>query len=324
MKIAFRVEGNKKIGLGHVVRCLSIAKKLQKNKNKVIFIINDNSIKDMIENENYRVFLINKKSSESNIIKKILLYEQIRVIVFDSKKRTLGKILKKIPPSVKIVIIDNIKYKNETDLLVLPGIKEQFTKKPENSICGLEYVLLNPTLKRNKRRKEKRTILMSAGGSDKYNITEKVVKKFLKLNAEFRMKIILGKFYKEKNKIKMLIKNDKRFEVYYNPKNFADVINSCTIGIITFGITVYEAAYLRLPVFVIAHSKENHEAALKVEQYGWSKYLGKHTEIKYKNMAKKVLGYLNDTKNLRKMSKAGAMVDGKGNIRVAHAILNLN
>lgn len=323
MKVAIRVEGNKKLGLGHVIRCLSIAKQLKKNSVKVIFIISDSGIKKIIEDRKYQVFMINKKNQESAAIKKILVNEQVKIIVFDSKKKTLSNILKEIPSKIKIVFVDNTRYQNEVDLIVLPGIKEQFIKYPKNSIYGLEYVLLNPSIRRSSRRKEKNTILLSTGGSDKYNITEKVVSKFLKLNAEFKMKIVLGKFYKEKDKIKTLIECDERFQVYDNPKNVTEIMNSCVVGIITFGITVYEAAYLRLPVFVISHSNENHKAALKVEQYGWSKYLGKYNEIEYQNMCKKILKYLHNKKSLQKMIKAGKIVDGKGNIRVVNNIMKL-
>ena len=137
------------------------------------------------------------------------------------------------------------------------------------------------------------------------------------------MKIVLGKFYKEKDKIKTLIEGDERFQIYDNPKNVSEIMNSCVVGIITFGITVYEAAYLRLPVFVISHSNENHKAALKVKEYSRSKYLGKYNEIKYHNMCKKIVGYLHNKKSLQMMAKAGEMVDGKGSTRVAKNIMKL-
>jgi len=322
MRIAFRVEGNKKIGLGHVMRCLSIANQLHKKKNSVIFIINDKSIEKLIKNKNFHVILINKKD-ELNIIKKILVNEEIQIIIFDSKKKTLKKIFEKIPLKVKIVIIDNIRYEKEADLLILPGIYYKNKKYPKNSISGFEHVLLNPTIKRIKKKREQNTILLSAGGSDKYGITKKIVKSFIKSNARFKIKIVLGKFFRDIDEIKLLIDKDKRFELYYEPKNFTEIMNMCSLGIITFGIIIYEVAYLRLPVLVIAHSKENHRSALAVEQYGWSKYLGKHNEIKYQNISKIVLKYLKDRKTLQKMSKAGEIIDGKGSKRVAEAIINL-
>ena len=238
------------------------------------------------------------------------------------KKNTLNNILKNIPSKTKIVFIDNIKYQNKSDLIVLPGIKEQFTNIPKNSISGLEYILLNPNIRKTKNRKERNTILLSTGGSDKYNITEKIVKNFMKFNKKFKMKIILGELYEHKDKLKKMVEDDKRFDVYIQPKEISKIMNSCTIGIVTFGVTVYEAAYLHLPIFVIAHSNENHKAAMQVEKYGWSKYLGKYDKINYKDMAKMIFKYINDERTLEKMKNNG-VVDGKGNKRVVEKIIKL-
>ena len=87
MRVAIKVDGNKKLGLGHVMRCLAVAKQLKKNKIRVIFIIGDNSIKKIIENEKFFTYFLDKREQEPKSIKKIIISEKINVIIIDSKKK---------------------------------------------------------------------------------------------------------------------------------------------------------------------------------------------------------------------------------------------
>ncbi|GAG98429.1 unnamed protein product, partial [marine sediment metagenome] len=58
LSIAFRVDGGKDIGLGHVVRCLTLAKKFEETiQSKIAFISRTPLVVKQLDEENYRIKL---------------------------------------------------------------------------------------------------------------------------------------------------------------------------------------------------------------------------------------------------------------------------
>mgnify|MGYP006433525539 FL=1 len=94
MKVAFRVDGNKKLGLGHVKRCIVLAKNLQKKNVSCFFIIHYKEIKEYLESKGFEVFIISQ-NNESQQIKKILFENKCNKLVIDSKRKSIEKLLKK-------------------------------------------------------------------------------------------------------------------------------------------------------------------------------------------------------------------------------------
>lgn len=320
--VAFRVDSSKTLGLGHLKRCLCVADELSKKGMECIFIISNKNKAD-IENHGYRVFKVNQNHEERGMIKKILEKEKCSMLIIDSKRKSLIKIIDFIRTNVKVVLIDNLQFANHVDLVVLPGVHEQFKFYPKNSLIGPKYVLINSEFKKLKRKKRKKIILLSAGGTDKKNLTLRIVSGFRGVTSNFKLLVILGKFYTHENRLYNLISNDKRFIVIKDPKNFPQLMSECKVGIITFGITIYEAAFARLPVFVISHSDENDISARRIKKYGWFKYLGKYDSLNYANMAQEIISYTSREDLLKRMSSAGKIIDGQGAVRVVNSILKL-
>lgn len=321
-RVAFRVDGGAVLGLGHLNRCLSIANHLSHQGVQPIFIISNSSIRERILSYGYKIFKINK-SQESLIMKKILKKENCKILVVDSKRQSVENVLRYLQRNVKTVLIDNPKLAKYADLVILPGMKEQFRYFPKNSLVGKNYVILGPNFPLTKKFKKNEYILTSTGGSDKKNITYQIVFSFSKLKSNFKMLVILGRFYKYEKKIRKLIGNDKRFRIVKDPKNLPELMARCFAGMITFGVMVYEAAAANLPVFVISHSKENDLSARKIQHYGWFIYLGRFDLINYSKAVMKVTSDLKNPDLLRKMSKKGKIIDGKGAQRIATAIIKL-
>jgi len=160
------------------------------------------------------------------------------------------------------------------------------------------------------------------GGSDKYGITKKIVYSFSQSTHDFDLTIVLGKFFHDENLMK-IIKNDNRFHVIKNPPSLVSFMQQSIVGIVTFGITVYEAAMCGLPLFVISHSNENHFSARLVEKYGWIYYLGKYDLINYDILPNTMIKLMQNKTKLKQMRKACLQIDGLGPTRVAKYIINL-
>ena len=159
------------------------------------------------------------------------------------------------------------------------------------------------------------------GGSDKYDITSRIVKQLKKTKFDFSAFIVLGKFYSNSKKIHRILQNDKRFILVDNPQNLHEIIAKCQFGIISFGITVYEAAALNIPTLVISHSFENHFSAKRIEKYSWYEYLGKYDNINYSKVIDKIISNLTQKKRLK--IKKPNLIDSKGPNRICKKILEL-
>ena len=106
MKVAFRVDGNKKLGLGHVKRCIVLAKNLQKRNVSCFFIIQSKGIKEFLESKGFKVFIIQQKN-ELEQIKNILTKEKCTKLVIDSKRKSVEPLLRNLEKHIKIILIDN-------------------------------------------------------------------------------------------------------------------------------------------------------------------------------------------------------------------------
>ena len=314
------MDSGKRYGLGNVNRCLSIAKVLSKNGHNPIFFISSKSTELLIKDYGYKSILLNQlknKTLISALIKKL----KIKILIIDSKKKEIID-FKFLKNKVKIVLIDNQNSTKYADLVVLPGVKEQFLNPPANCLIGSKYIILNPNFKKIKTSKLKNTIFISMGGSDKYDITSRIIKPLKKTKLDFSAFIILGKFYSNSKKIHHILQNDKRFILVDNPQNLHEIIAKCQFGIISFGITVYEAAALNIPTLVISHSFENHFSAKRIKQYGWFEYLGKYDNINYSKVSEKIISKLTQKQKLK--IKKSKLFDFKGPNRICKKILELN
>ena len=88
MKIAFRVDSSKKLGLGHVKRCVPLAKSLEEKNISVLFMTQFIETRNFLQSKGFIVFTI-KQKSESVEVNKILKKEHCTKLVIDSKRKSI-------------------------------------------------------------------------------------------------------------------------------------------------------------------------------------------------------------------------------------------
>ena len=208
--IIFRVDANKRLGMGHMSRCFELAKKLKKLKiTSYFFIKNDKQSMKLIKESNLPFFTFsNSTNDEKELSMLIELHQKIKFncIVIDLKKSKSRKFLTSLNKICKTVVIDNTNQNSLfADLIVLPWVEEQFSKNmiknnSQKLLVGPKYMQLGNFQKNVKKQKIQNSILVSMGGSDKRGLTLKIIKSFKKIKHRFHVDIIIGRFFSDSEK----------------------------------------------------------------------------------------------------------------------------
>jgi spore coat polysaccharide biosynthesis predicted glycosyltransferase SpsG len=333
--VLFRVDGNKSLGMGHLSRCIQLAKLLKKKGVTSYFLIKKNNISiSYIISFGFRFFILPNQISESQEIieiKKLKKKFEIGLIFIDLRKTLSKEYFKKLKKTVKIIVIDNYEESSlQADLIIWPwsdlkelkrNIPSEFRKK---ILTGQEYMILGKISKGKARKKSSRTLLISMGGSDKSGITLRLIRSLKKSKIDLKMKVVTGKFFKDSKNLQNAIKNDRRFSIIKDPDSLIPLMKSSYIGIFTFGITTYEALYVGIPSMILTHSLQNNIYAKLLSKNNCIEYLGYFKKIHYKEIPNRIKMLQNNRKRREEMINIGKkFVDGKGKNRITNKILEL-
>lgn len=248
-KISIRVDGSSEIGLGHVVRCLSLAYILKNNFSISFYcqkiplhlvseIKANNFGLNMIENENSFFQAI----SSSDIV-------VIDGYNFDETYQINIKIKK-----CKLVCVDDLFDKHYcADLIInhAPGIlSSQYITAPYTQFAlGLNYALLRPSFldyaSQHRVINNIKTILICFGGSDPKNLTLRILS-IVKEFSEFdKIIVVMGSEFADKESVLNLSYSDSRIETYFNAneKQMLNLLTKSDLVIVPSSSVLIESIY---------------------------------------------------------------------------------
>ncbi|MBW2975069.1 UDP-2,4-diacetamido-2,4,6-trideoxy-beta-L-altropyranose hydrolase [Candidatus Woesearchaeota archaeon] len=332
-RISIRVDGSNKGGLGHVYRCLALAKELRKEGFDIQFIMQDlDDVPEKIKEEGFDVVKIkkglNEREREEEFIE-ILRIKRTRLVIIDLLKIDYDFSDKIKELGIKIVSLDILgKMRLNPDVIINRSIIEERHKNYNFNLCtkfylGPRYEILdgdfgNAHRIKRKIHKKVRNVLLTLGGSDPKNLSPRVIEALD--NPGLNINVIIGPAYKNTKQIEdMLEKSKGSFKVFYNIKNMARFMLGSDIAITAGGKTLYELAATGTPALICCEVPHQVENAGAFEKRGSVINLGLYpSRKKIREM------FVQLSKNHRKralMSKAGKkIVDGMGLKRVADII----
>ena len=328
MKILFRVDGGKQLGLGHVYRCLNLAKEF---KAEIAFLMKQHpSVNQLVEN-NYNVYVIKKDEFETTA--QVIGDFEPDVVVTDLLK-TYDKYLKFIKDKkVFLVSIDDLnEIKFCSDIVINGTIVRKYwdydVKKNAKVLVGPDYMILNKNFsevnrKQRKIKKNVDSVLVSMGGSDPNNLTPKVLKALDKIKGDFKVCLVLGSAYKSNKELEDTLKQfSKKLEIKKNVENMAELMFNSDIAITSAGIIMYELACSGTPAIVMPQVKTQIDTANEMGKAGTLINLGLGKDVSEKELKEGLQNLISDHHLRNKMSTKGSnLVDGRGAERVKEAIL---
>ncbi len=216
-----RTDGSTEMGLGHLVRCISLSYILR-NQFDITFFCRE--IPPQIEFElDQQEIRLQKMDREEEFFDQ--LTEDVSVVLdgysFDPayQKRVRQK-------SAFLACIDDLHDREfYADLIInhAPGItKEQYSAQPYTKFAlGVDYALLRPPFLeaashvKGIKTSEPETILICFGGSDSENLTLRALKVVSGFNPFKKIIIITGSAYRFKDELLRKIDDDSNVEYYH-------------------------------------------------------------------------------------------------------------
>lgn len=249
--ILFCISGYSEIGLGHVYNCLLLASEILDHK--VVFLVDKKSdlAHDKIKSYNYPVYI--QQENES-------LIEAINAL---SPDVVINDRLDTEQAYVKSLKANNYQVINFEDLgagaheadLVINAIYPESVKLHNHYFgaqyfCAREEFFLHPEKEISK---EVKNVLISFGGTDPNNLTQKVldsIYEFCQSNS-IQIVVVLGLGYGHN-----LNQEDYLgVEFYHNVKSISELMFQAGIAFSSAGRTVYELALLGTPSIIMGQNE---------------------------------------------------------------------
>ena len=309
MNVVFRVDASIQIGIGHVMRCLSLADEIKRLPSNIYFICRtlNGHLKKLINQKGYEVVLlpdleIEYKNSgynsdfegwlklfwlqDANETISIVKNDNLDWLIVDhySIDYRWHEKLKNL--SKKIMVIDDLaNRKLNCDLLLdqTHGRKFEDYSHLVNNGCelllGAKYALLRPEFFEyrsdaiNKRKEifSINNILITMGGMDFNNITNRVIKTLFSVNWNQKptINVVLNELAPNIQSIKALSENSNfKINIIISPDNMAELMLEADLAIGASGSSAWERCSLGLPTLALCTAKNQYEIAQNLQNEG--------------------------------------------------------
>jgi UDP-2,4-diacetamido-2,4,6-trideoxy-beta-L-altropyranose hydrolase len=356
--IGIRADAGKSIGMGHLIRCLSLAKELYANNFKIYFIIKNKLSKKIIDNKFETIELtcddreLNNNEydygsrenlqEEYNQIDKIIKQYNLDILLIDSYNVNKD-FLYNLQKNIKCLIyIDDVnKFKYPVDIIIngnITGTYYTYDKYFHNTLLllGTKYNMIRDEFKDIKYKEPNRTIntvMITSGGSDPLNISKKVIRLLLddKQLCNLEIKVVVNKSFIHLDELVQIREEYSNVSLVTNIKDsiinnkmdylsMKEIMTSSDIAISSGGSTLYELCSCSIPTaaYILADNQEF--IVNKLSSNNYIKSIGWYNRLEEKiNSIKNLIMTYNDREALALKGKQ--LVDGKGTERIVKQII---
>jgi UDP-2,4-diacetamido-2,4,6-trideoxy-beta-L-altropyranose hydrolase len=222
----------------------------------------------------------------------------------------------------------------EADIVLNQNINasaEIYKKIDSNTrlLLGSDYVLLRPEFLAEPRQRKIgaacRKVLVTMGGSDPDNVTEKVLQALSQVTEiNFEVTVVVGGGNPNYEGLQALTeKLGPKLRLERSPSSMAPLMTSADIAISAAGGTCWELAFLGVPMILIVITTDQDPNASAISAKGAALNLGWHANLSPRQIADEFKKLANDVDRRRDLSERGQkLVDGQGPARVVAIMQN--
>ena len=268
--LIFRVDGGdqKGIAMGHLFRCLRLAKKLSQLKIKILFLSKVNeAAENLILSNGFELYKINNHLSEDkefSIIDNFFLGLNLSSISIIIDTRGKKERLIKLCANYKIptIVYEDLSEENiSPQIIINPNQFNEYKNLNKKTVCytGDLYRIFDTNIdsyiKHNFQKKIKK-LFLCFGGTDPYNLTAKITSLLIKEFPDLQLKIALGPSFKNYKDIESQLNKSQNIKIYRSENFLPKIMKSADAAITSGGTIMYESVFMCIPLFVIPTSTQ--------------------------------------------------------------------
>lgn len=343
-KIVIRADGGTSIGMGHVMRCLSLARAFKKNGHEVYFFSKLSGGIDVIESQGFSVIRLEDSVLENEVyaVTSLLKEYKIDILIVDSYNVSENYFISLRQQVDKLVYIDD---ENKMDIPVDVVINGNLTaeyleyRKYDDAqilLLGPEYNLIRDEFKDMSARIIKgnvASVMITTGGSDSFNLTKKLLDVILKDDrfSKLEFNILVGNGFTNVNELIELSKIHTRIRLFsnqmvnrYTEISYSSIVNlmlTSDVAISAGGSTLYELAACGTPTLAFILAENQSILVEKMAELGYVVNLGWYAALDEKTIIDGLHLLMNDYKKRSAMSRKGqSLVDTGGAERIVRLL----
>jgi UDP-2,4-diacetamido-2,4,6-trideoxy-beta-L-altropyranose hydrolase len=358
MKVIFRVDASNQMGIGHLMRCLTLAEALCRRGVEVGFISREHpgNLCELFQQRaipvvvlpapkrshepvsgcDYATWLGISQEEDAQQTIEALQGENPDWLVVDHYGLDV-KWEQRLRPNVKrLMVIDDLANRHhDCELLLdqnysIEGESRYLGLVPDacKLLVGTPYALLRPEYALYRyaakaRRKQIETVLVYFGGPDPHNMTGLVLRALSSADlSQLNVIVVIGINNLHKEILEKQARQRPRTDLHAAREHLADLMSEADLAIGACGATTWERMCLGLPAIVISISDNQRPAADALKKRKLITYAGHFDEIKSDQIECLVKTYISEKKtHFEAVLQNQIEVDGLGTLRVVEVLV---
>ncbi len=359
-----RADGNGKIGMGHVMRCMSVAYSLQEMGQQPVFLTACEESRETIEKNGFPVHMLptdyTQMETEIPYIRELL--PQLRtgmgekelpingkntvtakkpdVILLDSYQVT-EKYVMKLRELAMLAYIEDLGISMPVDLLInynIYGMRFYYRTIPDvelKVLLGTEYMPLRREFAYDldyELRPEVKNIMLTTGGADPCFVSKNFLNAFLRckevIERDIKIHVVSGPYNIYVDQLKRIFGKNEHIIIHENVSSMKELMKQCDIVVSAAGSTVYEVCALGVPLICFHYVENQRMIDEMLPNILPVKSAGDYTKapVYVSRRAAGILQEYIENKELREQlyEEERKLVDGQGARRVANAMIDLS
>ncbi len=353
-----RADANEEIGMGHIMRCITIAKELRKLGRKVIFFTADHYGRGLLEQEGmeYRCLETSWKDmeGETDRLREELERADCGNLLVDSYHVT-KKYFDKIRDLCKIIYIDDCfediypvdmvinynayhvrfpyeeAYKGKSRLLLgteYVPLREEFQKEFREKCQGAKILEWENGERECACREEGCEVLLSSGGGDVCDALWSILSGLEgeETLREIVFHVVVGRFHPNKKKLEELAATNGNIKLHDHVDNMAELMGRCDMAVSAAGTMLFELCAMRIPtIFFVSADNQQYDSEFfgQEERMLFAGDIRQDREECLKRIYQGLKTLLEDGAMRDRMKEAlGRVTDGCGAARIATQLVS--
>ncbi len=333
-RVLFRVDASSSLGLGHVMRCLVLARALLRRDIDSVFLCRDLPGHAMarIEAEGFSVLPLTMADDGQGADAEACL-EALAALQWERpadwlivdhygldrawEKRMRGMV-------ARLMVIDDVPHRrHDCDILLnanLSALEDVERNDCQDYLRGPRYALLSEGFARvgDKREigQQARRLLLSFGGADAAGDTEKALRALAGLSG-WRIDVVIGAANARRRQIEQLAAGMPGVRCHYDVSDMTELMARADLALGAGGVSALERCAAGLPGIVISQADNQRAPARSLAEAGVLLYLGDSAEVTEAAIERAVVLLAENVILRQVFSRRGReLVDGRGIARV--------